>query len=127
MQPQVEIREFLDHPYRYASFGYPTVLKYLFVGGKYYRPDRCAEREAMVYRDIVAIFHAPFSQLPGNYTEVYGQEAKRLIWVAALQRLGNGVAVRLLRDAEFRRLWEKRHRFGYDIKSDHNAGGSSWR
>ena len=123
LRPRVEIKEFLEHPYRYAYFGYPTVLKYLSVDGKYYRPDRYAERDAMVYKDVVAIFHAPFTQLPGNYAQVYGTEAKRLIWVAALQRLGNGVAVRLVRDAGFRKSWARKHKISYDFESDRAAGG----
>src|SRR5260370_22158610 len=53
LEPHVEIKEFLEHPYRYAYFGYPTVLKYLRVEGKYYRPERYAEKDAMVYKDIV--------------------------------------------------------------------------
>jgi hypothetical protein len=125
LEPPVEIREFLEHPYRYAYFGYPTVLKYLRVQGKYYRPERYAEKEAMVYKDVVAIFHAPFSRLSGNYSQVFGKQSKRLLWVAALQRLGNGVAVQtLLRDAVARRRWAKKHKVDYDFEGDRHPGGA---
>ena len=65
----------------------------------------------MVYKDVAAIFYGPVESLFVDRKHHFGPEAERIVWVAALQRLGNGVAVRLLSDADFRREFLGPHEF----------------
>ena len=65
----------------------------------------------MVYEDAAAIFYGPIHMLfkEGHH---YGPSAKNLFLVAALQRLANGIGVRLLADLEFRNYYAgKEHAF----------------
>ena len=105
-----EILQFEDRP---SYFGYPSVCKFLRCGlkAKLTHPNRYAESEScMVYEDAAAIFHAPVHNLYETKKTPFGS-ASQLILVAALQRLANGIAVRLLTDLEFRKRHAPSHNF----------------
>ena len=68
----------------------------------------------MIYEDVGAIFHAPLRRLYKDGEHEYGPAVRRLIWVAALQRLANGVGVRLLADSVFRKEYAKDNDFEDD-------------
>ena len=86
-------------------------------------PSRHADRDGVVYQDIGVIFHAPLSCVLSNDEHAYGSVARRLVWVAALQRLANGVGVRLLRDGNFREA----HLNTYDFEEDAVQGALFFR
>lgn len=91
------LSEFPDRP---AYIGYPTCLKSLVMSGEEWHSNRYMKDGALFYEDVAVILHAPLAKL--FWKHPYGKEAQRLIWIASLQRLANGVAVRLLRDREFK-------------------------
>lgn len=98
----IRLKELSDSP---AYFGYPTILKCLEVRRKdgttkSYWSQRYTDGERLLYRDVGAIFYGRLDDLFEEHQ--YGKGAKRLIWIAAIQRLANGVGMRLVRDAEFR-------------------------
>jgi hypothetical protein len=83
-----------------------------------YRPHHqhvvggCANRSGIVYVDYGAIFHGPLEK----FDRVEGAPrsgAKYLIYVAAAQRIANGVRVLLLADARFPRDRIGDYRFDY--------------
>ncbi len=115
----VEIREYLTNPIRPSYYGYPTVAKFLRVGKKTVYPLRYVEGDgSMVYVDGAAIFNGTIDRLYHGQKPPYGKKTKRLILVAALQRLANGIAVRFLRDPGFRRKWVPE----YDPEKDGQFG-----
>jgi len=93
------IRQFVD---RQSYFGYETTLKYLSAGNQTFPPERFAEGESRtVYRDIAAIFHGPAHEVLGDKEGPYREKAKQVVLVQALQRLANGVAMRLITEPSF--------------------------
>jgi hypothetical protein len=93
-----------EEPFRPSYYGYQTVLKFLQAGRTTIHPQRYAESNSvMIYQDAAAIFHGPIHTLFRGRQHPYGPGARQVILVAALQRLANGVGVRLLVDPEFRR------------------------
>jgi transcriptional regulator with XRE-family HTH domain len=118
LQLHIDIREFPERP---AYFAYPTVLKYLSVEHDdkqlSFRPERYAEGDSLVYKDVAAVFHGPLADFFSD-EQRFGHGVRRFVWVAALQRLANGVAVRLLRDPGFR----QRYLPDYDFEKDGQVG-----
>jgi hypothetical protein len=98
-----ELRQF-EHPPRPAYFGYPTVAKFLRIGDTEIHPLRYVESTgATVMVDGGAIFSGPLDAHYQGSDSPYGQGLSNIVLVCALQRLSNGIAMRLLRDAVFRK------------------------
>jgi hypothetical protein len=96
----LEIRQYEDPP-RPAWFGYPTVPKFLRIENDVISPQRYVDRTgATIMVDGAAIFSGPLQALYQESNPPYGVD--KVILVAALQRLSNGMAMRLLRDRVFR-------------------------
>jgi hypothetical protein len=103
------IREYPDRP---AYLGYPTCLKTLYRGTHEWHSGRYMKGGCLYYEDVAVILHAPMDRL--FWRHPYGTQAKRLVWIASVNRLANGLAVRLIATPAFR----ERQNIQYDFQSN---------
>lgn len=129
MELDLRIREFSKRPF---YFGYQTVLKYLSINGKFYRPSRYANDDAIYYEDYGVILNSPLKMIVEKGEAPFGKKATRFVLVAGLHRLASGIGMRLIEDSTLRNqiientgnpVMNKE----YDLESDTQMGALIYR